>query len=127
MNFIWNIIKHICEWVITTFSFKFWICNWNWYILEAHQVYSWGFGLLGFGPNIQQCIKPTKIPEVLFGLNDFQPDNIVVNIFCGVSHSAVVTSKGDLFSWGRNRNGCLGLRNDKDQNFPLKVIFNYIQ
>lgn len=88
---------------------------------EDHQVFTWGFGLLGFGPNVQQCTQPTKIPEVLFGKNDFQPDNVVEKISCGVSHSAAITSNGDLYSWGRNRNGCLGLGNEHDQYFPLKV------
>jgi hypothetical protein len=28
---------------------------------------------------------------------------------------------GDLFTWGKNRNGCLGLGTYEDQFFPLKV------
>ncbi|XP_044765857.1 RCC1-like G exchanging factor-like protein [Coccinella septempunctata] len=93
---------------------------------DDHRVFSWGFGLLGFGPNILQCNEPTEIPEVLFGKNDFQPDNIVEKIYCGVGHSLALTSKGDLYSWGRNRNGCLGLGDEHDQYFPLKVCLGGI-
>ena len=28
---------------------------------------------------------------------------------------------GDLFMWGKNRNGCLGLGTTVDQFFPLKI------
>ncbi|XP_018573129.1 RCC1-like G exchanging factor-like protein isoform X2 [Anoplophora glabripennis] len=88
---------------------------------EQGHVYSWGYGLLGVGPNIQQSKLPIKIPETLFGLNDFQPNNIVQKVVCGLNYAVAVTNGGDLFAWGRNKHGCLGLGGDKDQYFPLKV------
>ncbi|KAL3289606.1 hypothetical protein HHI36_023018 [Cryptolaemus montrouzieri] len=93
---------------------------------EDRQVFSWGFGILGFGPNVQQSTKPAKIPETLFGKNEFQPNNVVEKIQCGVSHYFAITNLGDLYSWGRNRNGCLGLGNESDQYFPLKVCLGGI-
>ena len=33
-----------------------------------------------------------------------------------------VTNTGDLYMWGRNKFGALGLGNQDDQFFPLKVI-----
>ncbi|KAK9890012.1 hypothetical protein WA026_008821 [Henosepilachna vigintioctopunctata] len=88
---------------------------------ENREVFSWGFGILGFGPNVQHSVEPMKIPEVLFGKNDFQPNNMVERIACGVSHAFAITSLGDLYAWGRNRNGCLGLGDEHDQFFPIKV------
>lgn len=85
------------------------------------EVYSWGYGLLGLGPNVELSVKPLKIPSTLFGRNDFQPNSRVVEIACGLNYAAAVTNLGDLYTWGRNKNGCLGLGNNKDQYFPFKV------
>lgn len=84
-------------------------------------VYLWGFGLLGAGPEVQMSKKPLKIPSQLFGLNDFNPYVKVEKINCGLGHMAAITNHGDLYIWGRNRDCCLGLGDDKDQYFPLKV------
>lgn len=88
---------------------------------ENRDLFAWGFGILGAGPEVQQSFKPVRIPETLFGKNAFSPDSRIEAIQCGVSHSVAITNYGDIFLWGRNRNGCLGLGNDKDQYFPLKV------
>lgn len=84
-------------------------------------MYVWGYGLLGKGPEVQLSYKPLNIPPILFGRNDFQPNSKVVSIFCGMGHMAAVTNFGDLYMWGKNRNGCLGLGHKDDQYFPLKV------
>lgn len=63
-----------------------------------------------------------NIPVRLFGKNDFQPNNVVTKVTCGLNYSAAITNLGDLFMWGRNKNGCLGLGTEKDQYFPLKVV-----
>lgn len=81
----------------------------------------WGFGLVGLGPAADQVNKPTQIPPILFGRNDFSPDSKVCAIYAGFSHFGAVTSTHDLYMWGKNRSACLGLRNEKDQYFPLKV------
>lgn len=88
---------------------------------ETHEVYSWGFGILGTGPEVQTSKEPIHIPHTLFGRNDFQPNNFAEAVNCGLSHCAVRTSLGDVYIWGRNKSGCLGLGHLKDQFFPLKV------
>ncbi|XP_056635731.1 RCC1-like G exchanging factor-like protein [Diorhabda sublineata] len=95
---------------------------------DSGQVYSWGYGLLGCGPNAQQSNEPLHIPEVLFGKNDFHPENEVVEVTCGLYYSAAVTNSGNLYVWGRNKYGCLGLGHEKDQYFPIKVaIGGYVE
>ncbi|KAI4454937.1 rcc1-like g exchanging factor-like protein [Holotrichia oblita] len=95
---------------------------------ENRHVFVWGFGLLGAGPRVQQSLIPIQIPPQLFGLNDFNPHNYVASIECGLSHLAAVTTEGDLYIWGRNRECCLGLGTLNDQNFPLKVaIGGYVK
>ncbi|KRT86262.1 Regulator of chromosome condensation repeat containing protein, partial [Oryctes borbonicus] len=88
---------------------------------ENRHVFVWGFGLLGVGPRVQQSTVPIHIPPQLFGLNDFSPNNFVEGIDCGLSHLAATTTQGDLYTWGRNRESCLGLGTLNDQHFPLKV------
>lgn len=88
---------------------------------EHGQVYVWGYGILGKGPKAEKSSTPTDIPPILFGRNEFQPDSKVVKIACGLHHLMAVTNNGDLFSWGHNRGGCLGLGHSSNQYFPIKV------
>nr|CAD7418696.1 unnamed protein product [Timema cristinae] len=88
---------------------------------EDGEVFVWGYGILGVGPQVDRLKEPTRVPRTLFGWNEYQPDTRVKSVTCGMSHSAAVTNHGDLFTWGRNRGGCLGLGHTKDQFFPLRV------
>lgn len=88
---------------------------------EDGNVFTWGFGLLGVGPEVQQSSKPLLIPQTLFGRNDFQPSARVVGLTCGLNCAMAVTNLGDLYSWGRNLRCSLGLGSDKDQYFPFKI------
>lgn len=81
----------------------------------------WGYGILGKGPIVSHAKEPTQIPSMLFGRNELQPDSRIIAVNAGIGHLAAVSNHGDLYMWGRNRRGCLGLGNVKDQFFPLKV------
>ena len=67
--------------------------------------------------------EPTEIPATLFGRNEFNPDTKVVAIGAGIGQWSAITDRGDLYVWGRNRCGSLGLGHLKDQFFPIKVAF----
>lgn len=84
-------------------------------------VFVWGYGILGKGPVVTHAREPTQIPSTLFGRNEFQPDSRIIAVSAGIGHLAAVSNHGDLYMWGHNRRGCLGLGNVKDQFFPLKV------
>ncbi|ELU01947.1 hypothetical protein CAPTEDRAFT_158323 [Capitella teleta] len=88
---------------------------------DKGDVYVWGYGLLGCGPQVEQSALPMQIPPTLFGKNELNPDAQVVDLQCGLYHFAALTSDGDLFTWGRNMRGALGLGTAKDQYFPYKV------
>lgn len=88
---------------------------------EAGDVYVWGYGLLGLGPEVSFRSSPTLLPRPLFGAGRFSPDVQVAQLYCGLGHFAAVTDKGDLYTWGKNRNGCLGLGHPLDQYFPFRV------
>ena len=89
--------------------------------LEKGKVFVWGYGILGKGPVVEQSADPTPIPLTLFGQNEFNDDCKVVGVYGGLSQFAAVTNTGDLYIWGRNRFGSLGLGHLENQFFPLKV------
>lgn len=89
---------------------------------ESGDVFVWGFGILGVGPNVEHSAKPTLIPPTLFGRNPFNPTNRVTSINCGLNNLCAINLENDLFMWGRNKFGCLGLGHDKDQFFPYKAL-----
>uniref|UniRef100_H0XSC7 RCC1-like G exchanging factor-like protein n=2 Tax=Otolemur garnettii TaxID=30611 RepID=H0XSC7_OTOGA len=87
---------------------------------EGH-VFVWGYGILGKGPNLVETALPEMIPPTLFGLTEFNPEVRVSHIRCGLSHFAALTNKGELFVWGKNIRGCLGIGRLEDQYFPWRV------
>uniref|UniRef100_A0A182J0Z2 RCC1-like domain-containing protein n=1 Tax=Anopheles atroparvus TaxID=41427 RepID=A0A182J0Z2_ANOAO len=91
---------------------------------ENGDVFSWGYGILGFGPEVQHRPTPTLILPSLFGRNAFSPNVRVLALSCGITHSAAVNDQHDLYTWGHNRYACLGLGHKNDQFFPLKVALN---
>ena len=88
---------------------------------EGGQVWVWGWGILGKGPALESANVPTLIPEELFGTRAFGESGRVKSVEAGLGHQAALTEGGDLYVWGRNRSGCLGLYTDNDRYFPLKV------
>ncbi|XP_071627964.1 RCC1-like G exchanging factor-like protein isoform X3 [Temnothorax longispinosus] len=84
-------------------------------------VYVWGYGILGLGPQVQKVLKPTIIPPTLFGNNIYNRTVKVTNVYCGISQLAALTNSGDLYMWGCNKFGSLGLGHVKDQFFPLRI------
>lgn len=91
---------------------------------DRGQVFVWGFGILGQGPNVDHSSKPTLIPETLFGMNVYNPEVKVVKIHAGLSHFAAITNQGDLLTWGKNRASSLGFPHGRDQFFPMRVNMN---
>ncbi|XP_055625701.1 RCC1-like G exchanging factor-like protein [Toxorhynchites rutilus septentrionalis] len=88
---------------------------------ENGDVFTWGYGMLGFGPEVTHRPGPTQISAALFGRNDFNPNVRVRAVYAGLTHSGAINEQDDLYMWGHNRHGCLGFGNQKDQFFPLKV------
>ena len=59
------------------------------------------------------CDRP-RVVEALRGKS-------IVDISCGGSHSACITSNGELYTWGKGRYGRLGHGDSEDQLFPKLV------
>uniref|UniRef100_A0A3P9LZP7 RCC1 like n=1 Tax=Oryzias latipes TaxID=8090 RepID=A0A3P9LZP7_ORYLA len=88
---------------------------------EKGEVFVWGYGILGKGPNLSESSTPELIPPTLFGRSEFSPSAAVSRIRCGLGHFAAVTEGGELFVWGKNIRGCLGIGKRDDQFFPWRV------
>uniref|UniRef100_A0AAQ6A0I2 RCC1-like domain-containing protein n=1 Tax=Amphiprion ocellaris TaxID=80972 RepID=A0AAQ6A0I2_AMPOC len=88
---------------------------------DKGEVFVWGYGILGKGPNLSESSTPEVIPSTLFGRSQFNPSVAVTRIRCGLSHFAAVTDRGELFVWGKNVRGCLGIGKRDDQYFPWRV------
>ncbi|XP_058854343.1 RCC1-like G exchanging factor-like protein [Acipenser ruthenus] len=88
---------------------------------ESGQVFVWGYGILGKGPNLSESRTPEMIPPTLLGCSEFNPDIAVAQIRCGLNHFAAITDGGELFVWGKNIRGCLGIGKTDDQYFPWRV------
>uniref|UniRef100_A0A8C1YV35 RCC1 like n=1 Tax=Cyprinus carpio TaxID=7962 RepID=A0A8C1YV35_CYPCA len=89
--------------------------------LEEGEVFVWGFGILGKGPKLSESAIPERVPATLFGRSEFNPTVKVSSIRCGLNHFAAITDRGELFVWGKNVRGCLGIGKHDDQYFPWRV------
>ncbi|KAM7251013.1 hypothetical protein ACFE04_022896 [Oxalis oulophora] len=61
-----------------------------------------------------------KVPTLVKGK---LTDRSVEEISCGSYHVAVLTSKSDVYTWGKNTNGQLGHGDNIDRNTPILVSF----
>lgn len=88
------------------------------------EVFVWGFGIIGLGPLVDHSALPKNIPAILFGKNPSNSFNRVTAVRAGLSHMGVINENSDIYIWGRNKYGCLGLGHTKNQYFPSKVSVN---
>ncbi|XP_038669481.1 RCC1-like G exchanging factor-like protein isoform X2 [Scyliorhinus canicula] len=84
-------------------------------------VFVWGYGILGKGCNLSESKVPEMILPTLFGWSEFTPQVQVNRIRCGLNNFAAITNCGELFVWGKNLRGCLGIGRMDDQYFPWRV------
>lgn len=78
--------------------------------LEQGEVYSWGrgeYGLLGNGSNSGSLI-PLKNEFIEMYMKE-DPDNEIVKIDCADEYTGALTKGGDLYVWGKNNQGQLGI------------------
>ena len=60
------------------------------YFPENRDVFVWGYGILGKGPNLDQSFEPVLLPAPLFGRNEFNPDTAVTSVNCGLGSNAAI-------------------------------------
>ncbi|XP_012252206.2 RCC1 and BTB domain-containing protein 1-like isoform X2 [Athalia rosae] len=85
-------------------------------LTDDGEVYAWGqnnCGQVGSGISSHQGV-PRKVNSALTGKK-------VVSIFCGQTSSVAVTESGDVYGWGYNGVGQLGIGSYVNQPNPTKV------
>jgi alpha-tubulin suppressor-like RCC1 family protein len=83
-------------------------------LTESGEVYAWGIntdGQLGLG-DTEDRLMPTKVPDLT------KVKAIAVG---GCSHVLVLTESGEVYAWGWNGAGQLGLGDKEDRLTPTKV------
>ncbi|CAJ0922686.1 unnamed protein product, partial [Mesorhabditis belari] len=83
---------------------------------ESGEVFAWrhnSFGQLGLGHNNQHCPTPVLV-TALSGQK-------IIQIACGGHHSAALSDRGELFCWGLNSSGQLGIGSMINQDSPKSV------
>uniref|UniRef100_A0A8D0G975 HECT-type E3 ubiquitin transferase n=1 Tax=Sphenodon punctatus TaxID=8508 RepID=A0A8D0G975_SPHPU len=84
---------------------------------DKGQVYAWGFaidGQLGL-PGMEECVR---VPRNIKSLSDIQ----IVKVACGHYHSFALSKGSEIFSWGQNKYGQLGLGYEyKRQTSPQMI------
>ncbi|XP_011174441.1 RCC1 domain-containing protein 1 [Solenopsis invicta] len=88
-------------------------------LAENGDVYSMGMGIRGqLGHNeLEDCENP-KLIEALAGLK-------VIQISAGGWHSAVITDQGDLYTWGWNSNGELGIESKDKKVYAVPTLIDF--
>ncbi len=87
-------------------------------VVENGSVYAWGeggSGQLGYGRVTKQAVPKvvlTKCPET---------EQPFISVECGWGHTLALTSAGEMYSWGLNSYGQLGLGDDKARYYPERV------
>nr|XP_012222921.1 PREDICTED: RCC1 domain-containing protein 1 [Linepithema humile] len=96
-------------------------CGFDYTILLAENgdIYSMGMGIRGqLGHNeLENCDNPRLI-EALAGLK-------VVQISAGGWHSAVITDQGDLYTWGWNSHGELGIESKDTKVYAVPTLIDF--
>lgn len=80
------------------------------------ELYTWGGGMYGkLGHGNERGHSQPKRVEALVGA-------IVSSVACGSRHTAIVTSKGKVYSWGDRENGVAGHSDPEGHQYTPKII-----
>ena len=64
------------------------------------------------------------VPSLNLPVRDKVKDNTIRQIVCGGWHSFILKESGELFAFGRNRQGQLGLGDNKNRNIPTLLMID---
>ncbi|XP_064832404.1 RCC1 and BTB domain-containing protein 1-like isoform X6 [Oncorhynchus masou masou] len=86
-------------------------------LTNTGEVYAWGYnncGQVGSGSTANQP-TPRRVSNCL-------QNKVVVSIACGQTSSLAVVENGEVYGWGYNGNGQLGLGNNGNQLTPCRLV-----
>lgn len=83
---------------------------------RSGEVFVWGVGVLGMGPEAESLKRPTRMDQPLFD------GKKITSISAGNSSMSAINESGRLFIWGENRYSSLGLGHSNRQLFPYQLF-----
>ncbi|TMS06482.1 RCC1 and BTB domain-containing protein 1 [Larimichthys crocea] len=86
-------------------------------LTDSGEVYAWGYnncGQVGSGSTANQP-TPRRVSSCL-------QSKVAVGIACGQTSSLAVVDNGEVYGWGYNGNGQLGLGNNGNQLTPCRLV-----
>ncbi|XP_034417637.1 RCC1 and BTB domain-containing protein 1-like isoform X3 [Cyclopterus lumpus] len=86
-------------------------------LTDSGEVYAWGYnncGQVGSGSTANQP-TPRRVSSCL-------QSKVAVGIACGQTSSLAVVDNGEVYGWGYNGNGQLGLGNNGNQLTPCRIV-----
>uniref|UniRef100_A0A667YXT2 Regulator of chromosome condensation (RCC1) and BTB (POZ) domain containing protein 1 n=1 Tax=Myripristis murdjan TaxID=586833 RepID=A0A667YXT2_9TELE len=86
-------------------------------LTDSGEVYAWGYnncGQVGSGSTANQP-TPRRVSNCL-------QNKVAVGIVCGQTSSLAVVDNGEVYGWGYNGNGQLGLGNNGNQLTPCRLV-----
>lgn len=89
------------------------------FLTDEGSVYSCGasdFGQTGQGRSKRYTIAPTE-------LSGLAKKHKIVRLACGQYHAVCVSDKGDVFTWGFNKDGQLGQGDNFHRHTPSQLFF----
>lgn len=90
-------------------------------INEWGQLFSWGSNSEGqLGLNVINISE--HIPRMVKTLGT----NVIVQVACGIKHVLALTNNGEIYAWGSNCEGQLGLGSDTNKELKPKLISSLI-
>lgn len=88
-------------------------------LTDSGRVYTWGDGRMGQLGNLARKHNMLATPHLVDRLAT--GDVHVVEISCGQYHTACISSRGEMFSWGSGKYGQLGHATRLDERYPRRV------
>ncbi|MCL2173995.1 IPT/TIG domain-containing protein, partial [Candidatus Saccharibacteria bacterium] len=90
---------------------------------EGGNLYAWGYnsyGQIGNGDNTTGNL-PIKISDGAIAGSPLVAGLKITKVAGGGSHTLALDENGNLYAWGRNNSGQLGIDNTTDSNLPIKI------
>lgn len=94
------------------------ICGENHVILIDMKGNTFSYGLNNYGQLGLGHFNNVYTPTLIESLND---KNTPLRICCGSNHTMLLTNDGEIYTWGANNAGQLGIGNKENSNIPVHI------
>ena len=97
--------------------------NYSAALTSLGRLFTWGDNWLGKLGNGNESYFVTIPKEITSNVN-LESGEVIIDLFIGDYHSAIITSENRVFTWGRNSHGQLGDGTGDDKYSPVDITDN---